>query len=264
MKTNFAKRFLALFMAGLMVCMLAVSAHAMLPSISEIATSQSTTVDDDPTLTTTDELISSVDGTKVTAKNLMDLKACLEDVAYLENRVHGLEDCNTFSKDSFLMATSQFQPTSIWDQLSKTSQKAVSQLSTYQALFYIQQTPEYADNADLRNATETYLQIMTASMSSFTAMSMWRFVPNAVMSELNPDQLCELGEMIISTEVYQDLKTALDPLIGFHSEADLSATPSPAEMTLRYDEILRPALKLWPNLEWRDASKMPTGTTGGN
>lgn len=105
---------------------------------------------------------------------------------------------------------------------------------------------------------------MTESMPNFTTMPMWRFVSNAVMSELNPDQIRVIGEMIISTEVYQDLKTALDPLIGFHSEADLSATLSPAEMTLRYDEILRPALKLWPNLEWRDASKFPTGATGSN
>lgn len=258
MKKSLIKRFSSLLLVCLLACTLTlpVSAVNLAPADTiAVPTTASETVPTKPIPDTSAD-------TDIT-KDLLDLATCLRNVYSLEGRVHTLEDYNTFRDgQGYLHMTDAAHPASIWSQLSAASQDAVRQLSTYQAFHYIMETPEYAQSQGLKQATDDYYEAFIEFMPPYVRESLWRFVPYVVTKELDPDQLCVLGRMVIDTEVYQALKAVLHPLVNFYSAEAIERNFAPAELVLLRYEISSAALKIWPDLKWEHASELPTTSTG--
>ncbi len=195
-------------------------------------------------------LVSSVDHIGISATDLLDQKCALDDVYYLEARVRTLEDYNTVKEGSgYLYMTDAVHTESIWSQLTPADQEAMRKLTVYQAFLYIMDLPEYTTNERLKQTTDDYYKTFSEFMLGSVRMSLWRFVPYAVTKDLNPDQLCTIGRLIVDTETYQNLKQALEPLSDISSsEQGIQNAFSPAEIVLRYDEIASAARQIWPDI----------------
>ncbi len=186
--------------------------------------------------------------TATTAAQLLELERLLSPTYYLEARVHTLQDYNTFDPQGgyFTFSNSSDVPHSICYQLPGKDRREISRLSTYQAYQYVQQTDTYKTNAAFRAQVDKSYEQFMGFAPPVVRESLRGFVSSAVLSQLDPDQLCVMGEMIIGTELYQNLKTALGSVTDYHDVDQITVAHSAAEITLMHDEIMQAALAIWP------------------
>lgn len=184
----------------------------------------------------------------VSAEELLALQERLGDIYFLEARVMTLEDYNTFDPvhGYFVFKNDSDVPHSICEKLNPADRKHIATLSTYQALLYIKQTKEYQTDEELRKRTDDVFDNFTNFMPPYVRESMTGFVPRAISDQLDPDQLVAIGNLIVGTEKYQQLKIALAPMRDYYTVATLTEKYSTAEITLIYDEIISAAMAIWP------------------
>lgn len=186
--------------------------------------------------------------TGVSVEQLLILRNCLYDIYYLEARVKTLEDYNTFDPHQgyFTFKNTSDLPKSICEDLKPTDRKFIATISTYQAFTYVKQTEEYQTNEQLRAHVDRTFDNFMKVMPVPVRESMMGFVPRSVSDQLDPDQLVVIGKLIIGTEQYQQLKSALAPIEDLYTEGALAKTYSAAEITLIYDEIINATMAIWP------------------
>lgn len=190
------------------------------------------------------------DATLATVDMLRSLAYKLNDVYYLEARVKTLQTYNTFKDGEgsfggyFTFSNDTTTPKSIYSQLDEDVQQQIRQLSTYQAFLLIMKTDLYQCDTDFRAQVDQEYDTFINFMPLYVRKSLVGFVPYAVTEQLNPDQLCILGELIVSSPAYKDLKDALSPAVNLGMSIEVFLNP--AQISDQYNEITQAAFRLWP------------------
>ena len=186
-------------------------------------------------------------------KMLSNLERYLRGAYYLEARVNTLKEYNTFDpKDGyFVFSNGTTVPKSICNQLNLADRQAICQLSTYQAFQYLFQTKTYQEETEFRAQVDDMYQTFMDSMPGYVRESLIGFVPSEILAQLDPDQLCTMGDLIVNTEAYQNLKAALEPLIHRPIFAPVTASITEIytdeQISQMYDKLMQATLKIWPN-----------------